>query len=70
MLTTQIPGADPYCIVTVEKTRGTTPVQKGTLEPKFDSSLLFYIKRPETANVKIEVHVHVHAASIEVLANT
>ena len=48
-------GADPYCIVTVEKTRASTPVQKDTLEPKFNSSVLFYVKHPEMADVKIEV---------------
>ncbi|KAL5506663.1 hypothetical protein EMCRGX_G008375 [Ephydatia muelleri] len=48
-------GADPYCLVTVGNTRALTPVQRDTLEPKFNSSLLFYVKNPQTAEIKIEV---------------
>jgi len=48
-------GADPYCIVKVGRQKAVTPVKKNTLEPKFNTSVQFFLARPETAEVSVEV---------------
>ena len=48
-------GADPYCIVTVGKQKAVTPVQKNTLDPNFNSKVMFFISNPVGAEVTVEV---------------
>ena len=54
MLYTSI-GADPYCKVTCGSETVVTPVRANTLDPNFDSHVVFYVKNPEDATVKIQV---------------
>ena len=53
-------GADPYCKVTCEGTTVLTPICKDTLEPKFNSDVVFYVKKPAEAEVKIQVSDLMH----------
>ncbi|XP_065178959.1 calpain-5-like [Sycon ciliatum] len=48
-------GADPYCVVKVEGQTCNTPVVKDTLTARFDSSFVFFTKRPDQRPVKVEV---------------
>ena len=50
-----VSGADPYCVVKVEGQTCNTPVVKDTLTARFDSSFVFFTKRPDQRPVKVEV---------------
>ncbi len=51
-------GADPYCIVTVGKQKAVTPVQKNTLDPNFNSKVMFFVSSPGGAEVTVEVCIY------------
>ena len=34
-----------------------TPIRKDTLDPAFDTQLVFYVKNPEDATVKVQVSI-------------
>ncbi|XP_013401269.1 calpain-5 isoform X3 [Lingula anatina] len=48
-------GADPYCIISCEGEKVTTPVQKDTLNPGWDTAAIFYRKKPLTKPVKVQI---------------
>lgn len=48
-------GADPYCKVTCEGKSVVTPVRQSTLDPQFDNDMVFYVKKPEDAEIKVQV---------------
>ena len=48
-------GADPYVVVECEGDKSRIPVKKNTLSPIFNSRLMFYPKRPRTAELHIQV---------------
>ena len=48
-------GADPYCKVTCEGKSVVTPVRQSTLDPQFDNDMVFYVKKPEDTEIKVQV---------------
>ncbi|XP_065836926.1 calpain-5-like isoform X2 [Oscarella lobularis] len=48
-------GADPYVIVSCEGVKARTPVKKSTLDPIFNSQFVFYVKRPRTAKIILQI---------------
>lgn len=55
-------GGDPYVIAECEGEKSHTPVKKDTLDPTFNSHMMFYAKHPQTTEVHFEVcglHHHV-----------
>ena len=52
-----ITGADPYCKVTCGGSTVGTSIRKDTLDPAFDTQLVFYVKNPEDATVKVQVSI-------------
>ncbi|XP_011408714.2 PREDICTED: calpain-5-like [Amphimedon queenslandica] len=51
-------GADPYCKVTCGGNTVATSIKKDTLDPAFDTQLVFYVKNPEDATVKVQILNH------------
>lgn len=48
-------GADPYVIVGCEGKKSRTPVKKNTIDPIFNSQLMFYPKNPRRSELLIQV---------------
>jgi len=48
-------GADPYCIVKCGRSKATTPVKKDTLDPSFASKVTFFVKKPDTTFIVVQV---------------
>lgn len=48
-------GADPYCVVKCEGTTSQTPIVKKTLSPIWQSSHVFFIKKPERCEITLQV---------------
>ena len=56
-ITSHTPGADPYCIVKCGRSKATTPVKKDTLDPSFASKVTFFVKKPDTTFIVVQVCV-------------
>lgn len=56
-ITSLTPGADPYCIVKCGRSKATTPVKKDTLDPSFASKVTFFVKKPDTTFIVVQVCV-------------
>lgn len=48
-------GSDAYVVVQCEGKECRTPVRKDTLDPLFNTQMMFYVKRPERAEVVLQV---------------
>ncbi|XP_057301622.1 calpain-5-like [Hydractinia symbiolongicarpus] len=46
---------DPYCIIEIEGTKVRTPHKTDNVNPTFDYGGLFYVKKPESSMIKIQV---------------
>ena len=48
-------AVDPYCIIEIEGTSVRTPHLSDNVNPTFDYGGVFYVKKPQTSMLKIQV---------------